>query len=242
MTTTMTNKFRRLVAVAAVLALFGTGSAARAADPPVGAVKVENRSDVELKITNLKYTDRDGKEVSASGTWKLAPSADEYLRLNGEKIYASKIVYDVTTEEGTTRGWTVKATGLGADFASYVSADNLTEHRKLLGKPYVPFKPADPVKPAGPDPVKLANAQAEVAGLEARVKEAGNKILGARFAEAAAIAVYNNSRPGSGQEFLASIALATVRRELADAESEQRSSDSSLRVARERLNAVQYER
>jgi len=242
MTTTMTHKFRRLVAFAAVLALLSVSAPARATDPLVAAVVLENRSGVELKVSNLKYTDGDGKEITLEGSWKLQPKSNGYLINDGKKIYASKIVFDLTTDDGTTKGWLVSAKQLDkdGDFASNFSADNLASHRKLLGKPQGALKPVVALKPAGPDPIALANAEAEVTRLEGQLRKASGDILGAELAEALAVAAYNNTDPGSGARFLASVAVAATRQELSRAVSTHRSAESALQAATTRLNAIKY--
>lgn len=230
MTTTMTAPFRRLLAVAAVFALLALGSPARAADPPVGAVYLKNTSGVEVKISDLKYTDRNGQEVSTSATWKLASATNEYLRVNGEKILASKISYAVTTPEGTTR-LTVRATRLDSDgdFTSDFNTDDLREHRQLLGK-----------LPAGPDPAKLAAAQAEVTRLQGVVNEASAYVGRCRVAEGLAVLAYNRAEPGSFAEIAAGTALIVARQTLSEALRGEQSADSALRAATNRLNSIRY--
>ena len=238
----MTNNFRRLVAVTAFLLAFGGSIPARAADPPVAAVVLENRSGVELKVSNLKYTDGNGKEITLEGSWKLQPKSNGYLTNDGKKIYASKIVYDLTTDDGTTKGWFVSAKQLDkdGDFASNFTTDNLAEHRKLLGKPQDALKPVVVLTPAGPDPIALANAQGEVTRLEGYVNRTRSDVLGAELAEALAVAAYNNTDPGSGGRFLASVAVAATRQELSKAVSAQRSAESALQAATDRLNTIRY--
>jgi hypothetical protein len=134
------SRFRLAALLAAVLIVAPTLTPVSVATAQTatrsGAVVVRNTTGREIELRGVSFVDALGSRQELNGAWKLKSGFYGYLGRDGNtKLVARELTLSLVDEDGSTEiRWVANTLDVDGDFVLMVRPEDVTEHRRLLGK------------------------------------------------------------------------------------------------------------